>query len=350
MKTTALFIASLLLTLAGCQSPLSENQNNTFQFKWERLKTPTQASFRGLSVVSEKELWLGGSQASCLLTTDAGKNWQTFNLNVADSLQFRDIEAFDNGTAYLLSAGSPALIYKTNNYGKTWKLQYENNRPDIFLDGMAFWNEETGLVMGDPTDGYFTMLKTTDGGKNWTRLKSEALPEPKNKEAGFAASGTNIVSKASQHAWFASGGGASRVFYTTDAGKSWHHSPTPVQQGEASQGIFSLAFADTLRGVAVGGNYLAPDDCSKIACYTNDGGKNWQPAVQMPSGYRSGVAYFSKDQLFIAVGSNGTDYSTDYGKSWKKIDTVGYHSIQPVPGASIAWLSGDQGHVAKLSW
>ncbi|MDF9799876.1 photosystem II stability/assembly factor-like uncharacterized protein [Catalinimonas alkaloidigena] len=332
------------------QSEKPETKAASFSFQWQHLNTPTQASLRGLSAVSEKIAWVSGSEAACIMTTDGGQTWQSFSFEVPDSLQFRDIEAFDAQTAYLLSAGSPALIYKTTNGGQNWTLQYENTNPDIFLDGMAFWDQQHALVMGDPLEGYFTILRTEDGGENWSRILSEDLPKPKEGEAGFAASGTNIVVKGEAFACFASGGGASRVFYSVDGGQYWQFSKTPMKQGEPSQGIFSMAFADTLSGVAVGGDYLIPDDTSRIACYTVDGGRSWQLAEQMPGGYRSGVAYFPEDQLFIAVGTNGSDYSTDFGKSWTPLDSIAYHSIQAVAGTSTAWLSGSDGRVAKLSW
>ncbi|MEK6479856.1 YCF48-related protein [Catalinimonas sp. 4WD22] len=351
------FIPYLLLSLllwqcqqAQKQAEKAEAKTTSFSFEWQHLNTPGQASLRGLSVVNEEVAWVSGSEASCMRTIDDGQTWQSFSFEVPDSLQFRDVEALDERTVYLLSAGSPGLIYKTTDGGQNWTLQYENTHPDIFLDGMAFWDEQHGVVMGDPLEGYFNILRTEDGGEDWERVPTENLPQPRQGEAGFAASGTNIIVKGEAFACFASGGGASRVFYSVDGGQNWQFSETPMKQGEPSQGIFSMAFADTLRGVAVGGDYLAPEDTSRIACYTPDGGKSWQLAEQMPSGYRSGVAYFPEDQLFIAVGTNGSDYSTDFGKSWTPLDTTAYHSIQAVPGASAAWLSGSDGKVAKLSW
>jgi photosystem II stability/assembly factor-like uncharacterized protein len=349
------FAISFFLLIA-CQPAQQENQQAStqdslvFNFRWEHVNTPTTASLRGLSAVSEQIAWASGSEATCIMTSDGGQSWQSFSFDVPDSLQFRDVEAFDEQTAYLLSAGTPGLIYKTTDGGANWILQYENKSPAIFLDGMAFWNAQEAVVMGDPLEGYFTILRTEDGGANWQRVASKNIPAPTSGEGGFAASGTNIVVQGEQHAWFASGGKASRVFYSTDGGQQWEVIETPVQQGESSQGIFSLAFADTLRGVGIGGNYLVPEDTSRIACYTVDGGRRWQLAEQMPSGYRSGVAYFPEDQLFIAVGTNGSDYSTDFGKTWTPLDTTNYHSIQAVPGTSAAWLSGNDGRVAKLRW
>lgn len=351
-----IFIITLLLSFCAlsfqtAQREQAESDKSTvFNFQWETLSTPTQSSLRGLSAVSEDIAWASGSLATVMKTIDGGQSWQTFTFDVPDSLQFRDVEAFGKDIAYVLSAGNPGLIFKTTDGGQSWTKQYENTAPGIFLDGMAFWNAQKGVVMGDPLEGSFVILRTTESGRNWERIAAENLPAPAEGEAGFAASGTNIVVQARQHAWFASGGKRSRVFRSTDRGQSWTDYEVPVVQGQSSQGIFSLAFADTLMGVAVGGDFLAPDDTNHIAAYTTDGGKSWQSAEKMPSGYRSGAAYFPADQLFIATGTNGTDYSTDFGKSWLPLDTAGYHSIQAIPGTSAAWLSSNDGKVAKLRW
>ncbi len=351
-----IFIITLLLSFCAlsCQTAQKEqaesDKSTVFNFQWETLSTPTTSSLRGLSAVSEDIAWASGSMATVIRTIDGGKNWQQFTFDVPDSLQFRDVEAFGQDTAYVLSAGTPGLIFKTNDGGQSWAKQYENKSSGIFLDGMAFWDAQRGVVMGDPLEGSFVILRTTESGRNWERIAAENLTAPAEGEAGFAASGTNIVALGTQHAWFASGGKQSRVFRSTDGGLSWTPHKLPVIQGASSQGIFSLAFADTLMGVAVGGDFLAPDDNTRVAAYTTDGGISWRLAEQMPGGYRSGVAYFAKDQLFIATGTNGTDYSTDFGKSWLPLDTAGYHSIQPVPGQSAAWLSGNAGKVAKLRW
>lgn len=355
MNNTCLSLLILVFFLA-CQSSQQESttqaevEERTYDFSWEILSTPTQSSLRGLSAVSDNVAWASGSMATVMRTTDGGPSWQTFSYDVPDSLQFRDVEAFGEDTAYVLSAGSPGLIFKTTDGGQSWTRQYENNRPGIFLDGMAFWNAQQGVVMGDPLDESFFILRTENGGQDWEQVPAENVPDPAEGEAGFAASGTNIVVQGESFTCFASGGKRARIFRSTDRGQSWSAYEVPINQGASSQGIFSLSFADTLRGVAVGGDFLAPDDTVRIAAYTTDGGLSWQPAGQMPGGYRSGVAYFSSDNLFIATGTNGTDYSTDFGVTWLPLDTMGYHSIQPVPGQSAAWLSGDEGKVAKLKW
>ena len=95
----------------------------------------TTASFRGLSVVNEKVIWASGTGGTVIRTIDGGKKWNVIKVPDAAKLDFRDIEAFDANTAYILSIGNgeSSRIYKTTDGGKTWKLQFEGERSEILL-------------------------------------------------------------------------------------------------------------------------------------------------------------------------------------------------------------------------
>ena len=70
--------------------------------QWQRQTIDTKASLRGLSVVSEKIVWASGTGGTFLKTTDGGKTWTVGKVPDAEKLDFRDVEAFDADTAYLL--------------------------------------------------------------------------------------------------------------------------------------------------------------------------------------------------------------------------------------------------------
>ncbi len=123
-----------------------------------------------------------------------------------------------------------------------------------------------------------------------------------------------------------------------------------MRQGKASQGIFSVVFADAQHGVIVGGDYQQPDDTTRTAAFTTDGGQHWQLAQSFPGGYRSAVAYHSKTQLLLTVGPSGSDYSVDQGRTWHSTDTVGYHAVQLAPEQRVGWATGSNGRVARVAW
>ena len=103
--------------------------------------------------------------------------------------------------------------------------------------------------MGDPVDSRFAILTTDDGGVTWRRSPRVLMPLALKGEGAFAASGTCLIVHGERNAWFGTGGAAvSRVFRTTDRGQSWTVHETPIAAGNASAGIFSLAFRDPLTG------------------------------------------------------------------------------------------------------
>ncbi|MGB3849926.1 MAG: YCF48-related protein [Tunicatimonas sp.] len=319
-------------------------------FRFSPQVTATNASLRGLSVVDGNVAWASGSGGTVLRTTDGGTTWQQCPVRGADSADFRSLYAFNADEALVLSAGTPALLYHTTDGGATWQLRYENRSPDIFFDALSFWNATHGVAMSDPIDGQFVLIVTHDGGQRWKPLPTNELPPPASGEAGFAASGTGVVTHGNKLVWFATGGTRARVFRSGDQGVRWTVAPTPMQQGTPSQGIFSLVFADSLRGVAVGGNYLQPADTTRNACFTTDGGRTWQLPETSPKGYRSAVAYHPPTRLLFTVGPSGSDYSTNHGRTWQFLDTVGYHTVRFAPEQRVGWVAGSDGRIARIGW
>ena len=171
---------------------------------------------RGVSAVSDRVAWASGAGSTVLRTVDGGATWQRISVTI-EVLDFRDIDAIDAQTAYVLSIGNgPASrIYKTTDAGKTWTLQFKNEDPKAFLDAMSFWDANNGIVFGDSVDGQLYIMTTADGGRVWSRVPSANLPPALENEGAFAASGTNIAVFGKSHAWIGTGAGAkARVLRT----------------------------------------------------------------------------------------------------------------------------------------
>lgn len=313
--------------------------------QWQRQTVDTKASLRGLSVVNQNVVWASGTGGTFLKTVDGGKNWTVGKVPDAEKLDFRDVEAFDANTAYLLSIGNgeTSRIYKTVDGGKTLEMQYKANNKDIFLDAFAFWDKDNGIAMGDPVKGYFYLLRTDDGGKKWYPIGNDKQFPAKDGEAAFAASGTCIITQGKSNVWMVSGGSQARVFRSTNRGNSWLVSETPITKGTQGSGIFSISMLDAKNGVIVGGNYEKPDEINDNLAWTNDGGKTWGGGWKGLNGYRSGVAFIAKNFL-VAVGSNGADISD--GKNWTNQSKDNYNAVQ-AKGKNAIWAVGANGLVAK---
>ncbi len=316
--------------------------------QWQPQTVGTDASFRAVSVANPNVVWIGGTKGTFVRTTDGGKTWQSGTVPDAQTCDFRDVQAIDAQTAYLMSAGpaekGQARIYKTTNGGQSWSLQYQTGQVGVFFDSMDFWDNEHGIVFSDPVDNKWFILTTDDGGQTWQPIPPATLPPAEPKEGAFAASGTSLVVQGKRNVWIASGGASvGRVFRSTDRGRTWAVSNTPLPGGEAT-GLFGLHFFSEKNGLVVGGNYKQEQQTGPNAAITRDGGQTWQLTAQTdPPGLKEAVALLPGDRI-IAVGPSGTSLSADQGQTWQRLDTEGFHSVACTKGTCYA--VGAKGKVA----
>ena len=324
--------------------------------RWTVQTSGVTQRLRGVSAVSERVAWASGAGSTVLRTSDGGLTWQKLSVT-SDPLDFRDIDALDAQTAYVMSIGNgPASrIYKTTDAGKTWNLQFKNEDEKAFLDAMSFWDANHGIAFGDSVDKQFYILTTADGGRTWSRMATTNLPPAQENEGAFAASGTNIALFGKSHAWIGTGAATkSRVLRTADGGRTWQVADTPLASGPSS-GIFSIAFRDAKHGVIAGGDYKKEQEAVDNLAFTSDGGITWT-LVKGLSGFRSVVAYVpgTKTPALVALGPSGGDYSLDDGRTWKRIEGPGFDTFSfprsLAPGKQIGWGAGAEGKIGKLTF
>ena len=321
MARTFLFL--VLCAAAGAQS-------------WVPQQSGTKVALRGISAVSANVAWASGAKGTVLRTIDGGATWRAFNVPGAADLDFRGIRAFDDKLAFVLSSGKGPLsrIYKTTDGGANWHLLQINPDPKGFWDALAMWDQQHGILAGDPVNGRIDIWSTFDG-ENWHNDKGPAAAA---HEGVFAASNSALLVRGAHEAWVGSGGtGDSRVFHTDDGGKSWSAAKTPIHNDSDNAGIFSLAFSSARHGIAVGGDFTKPG--SGAIAITDDAGKSWSGGA-LP-GYRSAVTYLPESKLWIVTGPSGTDTSTDGGKTWTSVGP-GFNAL------SIPWAVGPDGAIAKF--
>jgi photosystem II stability/assembly factor-like uncharacterized protein len=317
---------------------------------WTPQTSGVTARLRGVSAVSDQVAWASGSGSTVLRTSDGGVTWQK-PIVTTDELDFRDIDALDASTAYVLSIGNGAAsrIYKTADAGATWSLQFKNADPKAFYDAMSFWDPDHGIVIGDSVDGQFCIMTTENGGRVWQRVPPSSLPQALQNEGAFAASGTNIAVFGQTHAWIGTGAAAkARVLRTTDRGRTWKISETPLVAGP-SAGIFSIAFRDARHGVIVGGDYKKENEAVANLAVTSDGGATWT-LMKGLSGFRSAVAYVPGTNALVATGPSGTDYSADDGRNWIRLEGPGFDTLSFARGRGhvAGWGAGVRGSLGAL--
>jgi photosystem II stability/assembly factor-like uncharacterized protein len=325
-------------------------------------KSNTEENLRGISAVSASVAWASGTHGTYLRTVDGGTTWQIGHVPGAETLDFRDVEAFSADDAYLLAAGpgEQSRIYKkTTDAGKNWALQFSNKDPKGFFDCMAFWDQEHGIAVGDPVDGRFQLITTDNGGKEWKPIPAERLPAAVEGEGAFAASGTCIAVQGNKNVWFVTGGSAARVFRSVDGGESWMVTETPLTHGPASAGIFSVSFRDAKHGAIAGGDYKEPNKDVPSLATTSDGGKNWTLSRIKPQRYFSAVAFMRSEKIVLAVGSEQYAWAENFSaKKWEifspaiplcKTGREQLNAVAVVPKGHSALAVGAKGAILLLT-
>jgi hypothetical protein len=305
------------------------------------LNSGSKASLRGLSVVNDDVVWVSGSAGSVGRSIDGGETWTWTNVKGFEKTDFRDIEAFDKNTAIIMGIADPAYILKTTDGGQNWKVVFTDTTKGMFLDAMEFWNEQSGIVIGDPLGDKIFIARTFDGGENWQGIPAANIPTADKGEAFFASSGTNVRKLTKQEAVFVSGGLRARLFIRDKK------IDLPIIQGKESTGANSMAVKNKKCLVVVGGDFNAKDDTTKNCVITMDGGLTFTSPVVGPHGYRSCVEYLGKKN-WISCGLNGVDYSTDEGRYWAWISKDSFHAVRKAKKGKAVYFSGGGGRIGKL--
>jgi photosystem II stability/assembly factor-like uncharacterized protein len=335
-------------TLMGCSASSPPDPTLATQ------QSGTTVRLQAISVVSDAVVWASGLGGTVVRTTNGGETWVATTVPGADSLQFRDIDAIDADTAYLLSSGGgeSSRIYKTTDGGASWTLQYTNPDPSGFFDCMAFWDANHGALYGDAVNGSLVIVTTSDG-EHWNRVPEEGLPTALAGEGGFAASGTCLVTHGDGAGWVGTGAtSTARGLKTTDRGSTWTAHTTPIVSGSGSSGITTLGFQDGLRGMAAGGDISEREAHTDNVAVTADGGLTWELAghpVMTGAIYGIGYVWGSETPTVVAVGPAGADYTRDHGATWHQLDSLEYWSVA-FSDTGVGWAVGPEGRITKISF
>jgi hypothetical protein len=324
--------------------------------QWLMEESGTSAGLRGIHAVDGNVAWASGTEGTVIRTGDGGAHWQRCAVPTgAAKLDFRGVWAGNSQQAVVMSIGTgdQSRLYKTTDGCTSWTQAYVNPDAGGFFDSILFVTEKRGAILGDPVDGEFVILETTDGGEHWSRVRNPGLRADPKGEGAFAASNSSLVmTPVGTDLQFGSGGlggprvvrAGSRFERPSSTHIGWWKSTTvPLAGGSESAGVFSLGYRDATHGIAVGGDYQKPADRTGTAAFTNDGGQSWTAAATPPSGFRSAVAWDEGLKAWIAVGTNGADVSFDDGRNWRAFDRE--HNWNAL---SLPWAVGPKGKIGKL--
>jgi photosystem II stability/assembly factor-like uncharacterized protein len=333
-----LFYSALALALLGCA-------NKSYVFEFVEVNTPGSSSLRAISAVDANTVWVSGSQGQVYLSKNGGTDWKAVPVPGCEETEFRSLHAWNEKRALVFDVSPEGRAFLTEDAGQSWEQVYASPKEGAFYNSLKFANDKQGLAISDPVDNQVFVLRTTDGGRTWKRL--ENTPKAQEGEINFAASNTCIEYLPTGEIYIVTGGSKARMLTSKNHGESWNFVETPVISGP-SAGLFSVNFTQRKRGIAVGGDYNEPEREGVRAIYTEDGGKTWLQAENMPAAYRSCVIS-PGDQLSFALGKTGCDYSVNGGKNWIFIDSLNYYAGDAVEDGNLLYVAGPEGRVAKVT-
>ena len=212
----------------------------------------------------------------------------------------RMIDAF---TGY--SIGDSSHVLKTTNGGANWTNLFTGTSPDDYFTGIHFINASTGYVCGGFMNGSGTskILKTTDGGANWT------IQFQSPTEFYFAICFVN------QNTGF-NGGYDGKFYKTTDGGASWN--------GMTVTGvtIWTIAFVNQTTG------FLAGD--LGMLRRTTDCGQTWSLMPSATNLRISSLCFTDAQHGYAVCDSETVIRTTDGGLNWtsqRHGNVIGYESV-----------------------
>jgi photosystem II stability/assembly factor-like uncharacterized protein len=312
-------------------------------------------SFRGASVPNNQTAWLSGSKGSVVRSTDGGKTFELIKIPDFDLIDFRSIYAFDARQAIVVSSGYPAYILKTMDGGLNWKKVYENKHKEIFLDAIDFWNPNQGIVLGDPIDERFVLIRTLDAGNTWHELDSALRPLANAGESVFAASGTSFRCLPQNSIGFVTGGKKSAFHWLQIGEKYQRYELKSMLQGKASEGAFSFDFNKKYIAI-VGGDYASDTTKVNQAIYRYTHNKDGLQLLNMKpfyTYYSSCLALLNNGEI-IGCGTQGvylnhTEQTNTTLNAKTYLTTKAFHVVRKARKGNLVVLGGPRGAIGVLS-
>lgn len=297
---------------------------NTFS-QWLQQPTGVSTYLRDIEFINKNTGWVCGDGGTILKTTNGGINWITQFTGVPNKPLF-GIHPVDSNVVYCV--GWFETILKTTNGGTNW--QIIRNAP--FGDGNSyfsvfFYNENIGWI-GSTNDILTKVLKTTDGGQNFTETLHNVIVRDmyfKDSLNGIGVSQVAYISK------------------TSNGGTTWNTFPI-AGVGD----IYRISILnDNKTGfvVASGNDY-------NVVYKTKNFGDNWDSVGIVPESFPHKFfiqcSEFISDSIGWAGCTDGYLFKTENGgKTWrrqnetKNLHTQGIFAIND----TTAWLCGGFGSI-----
>jgi photosystem II stability/assembly factor-like uncharacterized protein len=301
---------------------------------WITVTSGTTQDLLAADIVDANVSWICGNNGVVLKSTNGGLSWSATS-SPCSSCSLYTIAAVDANIA-IVGDGS-GNIYRTSNGGSSWSLVSAN--AGSFMDVVDFVSPSVALAIGDPVGGVWKLLKSTNGGINWS---SASTLSATGTEMGFNGSYDRIGNTV----WF--GSSVSKIY------KSSNLLDGPWTSGATTGKVYSfgIGFTDLNTGLAAVNNNAA--STGAILKSTN-GGLNWAQITFSTTNYANMVDFVDGTPwVWVGTFSDGIFHSSNYGQNWINdvlpVGVSGVNGLEMYPDASNGIAYGPGGLIMKSTF
>ncbi len=259
----------------------------------------------------------------------ATAQWLPQNSNTTNHLT--SICFTDNDTGF--TVGEAGTILKSIDGGENWSII--NSGISAELNSVFFINQNIGYVVGN----YGTILKTTDAGENWTTFITGttsnllAVHFP-TEDIGYVVGGDVIE--------------PGLILKTTDGGESWASSTW-----EVNTKLMAVYFMNNDTGFAVGQKVFM--SFRGIIIKTLNGGANWELVFSCGPDYGSlsSICFTDQNNGFVSGQKNYTGYlvkTTNGGTTWtgNYVNIAQGLNFSHFPNSNIGYAVGNDSNMNRI--
>ena len=265
---------------------------------WTKVKSGVTEGLYDIDFVDLQNGWVVGDSGIILHTVDGGESWEHQTCSTKEIIGAVDF--VDDKLGWICSRHS---ILKTTNGGKNWEIVFSEDFGEGYFRDIQFLDENIGFAVGgrESFGSKGVLMKTEDGGETWQQASINSLPTL-----------THISIVDEHNLWVCGFGGT--ILSSEDKGLTWKKRNLNIS---SSPSLTTIQFVDQYYG------WVGSRDDWLGFYRTTDGGKTWIQRSNESLKIFGVRTFFFVDALngllgtFPGAGSYAIAQTIDGGQTWE---------------------------------
>ncbi len=312
---------------------------------WKKIDSPTNNILRTLHFADSLRGWVGGDSGSIFYTSDGGNNWIQQQTNTNSKIM--RLFFLDDNRAWALAWAEGRVrnetffgteILKTTDGGLNWTVE-QYNEEYVFLRGIYFLDALKGFAGGEPSE----FLQTSDGGINW-----ESASIDSGTFADFPLIDFKFYNELHGYAYGGRFDIAGVVWRTTDGGNFWTSIDTAYAPADP---INDIHFFDSTHIMGICGD---PELLYGIGFLNStDAGATWDYLEIQVLGKALAVSFRTENEGWVVVPSTETLVATfDHAENWVQYPSPDSSMLYDIvfTDSLTGYAVGEEGVIVKYKY